>query len=345
MVWSHWWLLAAISSAGVLTSDANRLLYVTFHGGSSSDDINTVYAYNTSTGEFVGDVFNATEGYKPPLDHLRCLYVQPTSGNLYVCNSHDDNSAIYIFSPPQSSHSVGRQFLGAYITDDVYPLIEHPYAFIQKDSDSSTYFLVSQHKGTVFQFQGDNQGYPKPIPSSLRPPNYPADTFPPGIFVPNASAANPSSHGLEDPRDFAIDCSVEKMYVTDESCNCVKIFNLANGSYVRKLTYKHLKSPIQLVWDSSCTRLYIGSKDNNEIIMYDKTSDQMSRFVRKKDNAGLDSPSGLLLDEAEGWMYVGSREGKQILRYRLADGKADNKPFIDNLLDNPEFLAFYPQAL
>jgi hypothetical protein len=34
---------------------------------------------------------------------------------------------------------------------------------------------------------------------------------------------------------------------------------------------------------------------------------------------------------------VGSREGKQILRFKLKDGKADDKP-VATLPDNPEFL-------
>ncbi|MFM1868827.1 MAG: hypothetical protein RL591_2235, partial [Planctomycetota bacterium] len=53
-----------------------------------------------------------------------------------------------------------------------------------------------------------------------------------------------------------------------------------------------------------------------------------------------DATSSLAIHD--GYLYVGSRKAREILRFRLNDGVGDEKPFIANLSDNPEFFMANP---
>jgi hypothetical protein len=79
---------------------------------------------------------------------------------------------------------------------------------------------------------------------------------------------------------------------------------------------------------------YIGDNGTDSIFRV-RISDGTVDTLVKKGDAGLKAPSGLAIKG--NWLYVGSREGKQVLRFKLADGKADEKP-VATLPDNPEFL-------
>jgi hypothetical protein len=78
----------------------------------------------------------------------------------------------------------------------------------------------------------------------------------------------------------------------------------------------------------------VGDNGTDSIFKVELATGQVSTFV-PKGASGLKAPSALVIKGD--WLFVGSREGKQVLKFRLKDGKAEDKPFA-TLPDNPEFL-------
>jgi len=82
--------------------------------------------------------------------------------------------------------------------------------------------------------------------------------------------------------------------------------------------------------------LFIGSGGNDSILRHDIERKTTSVFVPPK-SGGLNGPAGMAFGD-DGLLYVASRNTKEILRYDGKSGQPLNKPFIENLADNPEFL-------
>jgi sugar lactone lactonase YvrE len=116
----------------------------------------------------------------------------------------------------------------------------------------------------------------------------------------------------------------------------VRKFDPTTGAYLGKIAAAGvIDKPIQIV--VSGDTLYIGNRGNESVARCDLRSGTVTPFILSK-SGGLSNPSGLALG-GDGFLYVAARTAKKILRFRLSDGAPDDRPFIDDLEDEPEFIA------
>jgi hypothetical protein len=103
-------------------------------------------------------------------------------------------------------------------------------------------------------------------------------------------------------------------------------------------TYEHdeLTTPIHLLFRPVDGVLLVGSRDRHAVFAIDTATGEVSPLVEPH-AGGLRSPAGLAFGPDDK-LYVCSRDGKQILRFDAASGAPDDRPFIDDLEDFPEFI-------
>jgi DNA-binding beta-propeller fold protein YncE len=127
-----------------------------------------------------------------------------------------------------------------------------------------------------------------------------------------------------------------QLYVCDRTGSRVSVYDTTTGRRTKIVAdaQNGLVHPIQVAFATDGMSMYIGDNGCDSIFKVTLATGAVETFV-KKGEGGLKAPSALVIKG--NWLYVGSRESKQILRYKLKDGKADDKPFA-SLPDNPEFL-------
>jgi hypothetical protein len=228
-----------------------------------------------------------------------------------------------------------HDFAGVFVKRhaDMNPGIDHPFnaAF---DSDGDLY-VSSQNTNLIARYHGPagkkgQPGMPMPLPEGLDLNVNP----PPGTFVPPAKLA---PNGLLDVR-AVIFAPNNDLYVADRAADCVRIYEARTGRYLRNLVSRNdqLDRPIHLLHSPDGHYLLIGSGGNDSILRHDARQKSTSVFVAPK-SGGLNGPAGMAFGD-DGFLYVASRNTKEILRYRWTDGRPCDKPFINDLADNPEFL-------
>lgn len=322
-------------------------MYISFHGGNVSDTpsaINEIYEYD-STGTFVGTPIDlASIPSDVVLREPRQFAFGPSDGNLYVVNAYREYNQVLRFNASGGGGAGGSSsmpFLDVFVHGSSHskkdPLLSHPFAIAFGPAPSYDLFVSNQDTNTVSRYFGA-LGSPLPAPSALQPPAYPNNTFPRGMFVPPATKVGIET-GLLEVRGIAFGPADSMLYVADEKESEIKVFNTSSGALHSSIRSSGalLLDPVHLLWSRDGNALYIGSKKNNEILLWDRIAQKLRVFVSQFDNGGLDGPGGMA-EGPDGFLYVASRLGKQILRYSLLTGKPDEKPFIQELLDNPEFI-------
>ena len=192
-------------------------------------------------------------------------------------------------------------------------------------------YVGNQDSNTVTRYVGVGQpdaGKPLSPPVAM---SHLAD-LPPGVIVPNAKS---SPEGIGEVRGIAFGPD-GLLYVCDRTGSRVSAYDTTSGRRVKVVAdASHgLKHPIQMAFTQDGTTMYVGDNGVDSIFKVELATGTVTTFV-PKGASGLKAPSALVIKGDS--LFVGSREGKQVLKFRLKDGKADDKPFA-TLPDNPEFL-------
>ncbi len=314
--------------------------YVTFHGGAGRHELNNIHVY-TEEGEPVG---TALDGHGLPkhvaLRELRGFGFGP-DGDLYVANAFQGESQILRFGGRTEAggrHPFRAVFAGGGDGGKGRPALAHPFD-VAFGPDGHLY-VPNQDTAVVARYYGPAAeagvaGAPMPHPAALG--GYPADTFPPGTFVPSARHL---PTGLEEVR-HAVFGPDGHLYVADRRANRVKQYDGATGELRRELGGGRLRTPIHLLFRPDGT-LLVGSRDDDSVLACDPVSGAAEVLVAPG-AGGLREPAGLAFG-GDGALYVASRGGRQILRYDAGDGRPDRRPFVDGLGDRPEFLRLVDES-
>jgi DNA-binding beta-propeller fold protein YncE len=283
----------------------------------------------TGEGELKGPV-NAplADGPAGPAPHdLRGLTPLPDGGFLAM-NAFSKDTRILHFGPKDASGLY--PFVGNFVAlGPKNPAMVHAYQ-MAISADGQVY-VSNQDTNTVTRYVGlgqPNAGEPLSPPPSL---THLADLAP-GVVVPNATS---SPEGVAEVRGIAFGPDGQ-LYVCDRTGSRVSVYDTTTGRRTKIVAdaQNGLVHPIQVAFATDGMSMYIGDNGCDSIFKVTLATGAVETFV-KKGEGGLKAPSALVIKG--NWLYVGSRESKQILRYKLKDGKADDKPFA-SLPDNPEFL-------
>lgn len=259
--------------------------------------------------------------------NLRGLTPLPDGGFL-VMNAFSKDTRILHFGPKDANGQY--PFVGNFVElGPKNPAMVHAYQMAV--SAEGQIYVSNQDTNTVTRYIGlgqPNAGEPLSPPPAL---THLADLAP-GVVVPNAKS---SPEGVAEVRGIAFGPDGQ-LYVCDRTGSRVSVYDTATGrrSKIVADASHGLVHPIQVTFSTDGLVMYVGDNGCDSIFKVTLATGAVETFV-KKGEGGLKAPSALVIKGD--WLYVGSREGKQILRYKLKDGKADDKPFA-TLPDNPEFL-------
>lgn len=283
----------------------------------------------TGEGELKGPVNaplpNGPAGLAP--HDLRGLTPLPGGGFL-VMNAYSKDTRILHFGAKDANGQY--PFVGNFVElGPKNPAMVHAYQMAI--SAEGQVYVSNQDTNTVTRYVGlgqPNAGEPLSPPPAL---THLADLAP-GVVVPNATS---SPEGVAEVRGIAFGPDGQ-LYVCDRTGSRVSVYDTTTGRRTKIVAdaQNGLVHPIQVAFATDGMSMYVGDNGCDSIFKVTLATGAVETFV-KKGEGGLKAPSALVIKGD--WLYVGSREGKQILRYRLKDGKADDKPFA-NLPDNPEFL-------
>jgi hypothetical protein len=306
--------------------------YMTLHGAGARDPVTgqeSVLGFGAD-GIAAGGVLAKVPDAEGELQDLRGM-LPLADDTLLVISAWKHNTQILRFGAPASD--ARRPFLGVFArSDDNNQLLVHPYAMAVAPDGS---ILVSnQDSNTVTRYGAPNSpNAGKPLTSSGA---IDADTKSAGLVVPSHEM---TKHGVKEVRGIAV-TSDGTLLVADRGKGEVTAWNLATGERLRVLASKNdgIETPIQLLIAPDESTLYISDNKRNEVFRLQLPDGKASVFIGE--DAGIDATSSLAIHD--GYLYVGSRKAREILRFRLSDGVADEKPFIANLPDNPEFFIANP---
>lgn len=310
----------------------NHEWYLTFHGGAGRSDLNSIHVYSAE-GKKLRKALDRSS--LPPDLELRELrdHVFGPDGDLYVANAYKENSQIVRFGGERNKDGK-HEFRDVFVRNDGVrnPGLSHPFNMVF-DTDGDL-LVTSQNTSLALKYHGPKSskgmpGTPMQIPPSLAALN--GRKFMPGTFC---ASAKEVAGGLLVVRKAAFADGF--LYVADRDADCVRKYDPVTGEFLSALVAPSLiDKPIHLLARDGA--LYVGCRGNESVVKCDLQSGQVSPFVHPK-AGGLDNPSGLAFGD-DGYIYVGSRGTHQILRYRASDGWPDKRPFIDDLEDEPEFIA------
>ena len=243
-------------------------------------------------------------------------------------NAYSKDTRILHFGPKDAKGQY--PFVGNFVQlGPKNPAMVHAYQMAI--SAEGQVYVSNQDTNTVTRYVGlgqPNAGEPLSPPPAL---THLADLAP-GVVVPNATS---SPEGVAEVRGIAFGPDGQ-LYVCDRTGSRVSVYDTTTGRRTKIVAdaQNGLVHPIQVAFATDGMSMYIGDNGCDSIFKVTLATGAVETFV-KKGEGGLKAPSALVIKGDS--LYVGSREGKQILRYKLKDGKADDKPFA-NLPDNPEFL-------
>jgi DNA-binding beta-propeller fold protein YncE len=307
--------------------------YVSFHGGEEKASFNNIHVYSTDGQESRKALNKESLPEGITLRELRGFVFGPDQ-NLYVVNAYFEYSEVLKFKGALNKDGQ-HDFMGVFVKRhaEMNPGIDHPFN-VAFNSEGDLY-VSSQNTSLVARYHGPNSktgqpGMPMPFPEGLAF----NEDLPPGTFVPSAKLG---SKGLLEVRGV-IFASNGDLLVADRAADCVRIYQGRTGRYLQDIVSEsnQLDRPIHLLLSPDGRYLLIGSGGNDSILRHDVRRNSTSVFVKSK-SGGLNGPAGMAVGD-DGFLYVASRNSKEILRYGWIDGRPRGKPFINDLLDNPEFL-------
>jgi len=307
--------------------------YISFHGGEEKSALNNIHVYSAAGKELRKALNKKSISGRVELRELRGFAFGPDK-NLYVVNAYFKYSEILKFTGGLNRDGQ-HDFLAVFAKRhaDTNPGLDHPFNVVF-DSNGDLY-VSSQNTNLVTRYHGPTSktgqpGIPMPLPEGVS-----SDVgMPHGTFVPSAKLA---TNGLLDVREVIFGPNKD-LFVADREGDCIRIYEARTGRYLRSLALRgdQLDKPIHLLFSPGGRQLFIGSGGNDSILRHDIPGGSTSVFVESK-SGGLNGPAGMAFGD-DGFLYVASRNSKEILRFRAADGRPDDRPFIKNLSDNPEFL-------
>ena len=308
-----------------------REWYLTFHGGEGRSDLNSIHVYSSEGQKLRKALDRASLPADVELRELRGHTFGP-DGDLYVANAFKDFSEILRFHGKRDSRGK-HAFRDVFVQSDAAknPGLSHPFSLVF-DKHGNLY-VASQNTSLIVRYHGPNSiagepGAPMPLPAALA--KVTSRKFSPGTFCASATEV---SHGLKVVRESVFARGF--FYVADRDADCVRKYDPGTGAYLDAIKARDLiDKPIHLA--VSGNTLYIGNRGNESVVKCDLRHEKVKPFIEPK-SGGLDNPSGLAFGD-DGFFYVASRGSRQILRYRLSDGLPDERPFIDGLEDEPEFI-------
>lgn len=293
--------------------------YLDLHGGKDRPAANNV-AGLSSDGQ--GTVIIPDEDTFP--DDFKIMkpraMILLDDGRLVLTSSQQDHSGLFLFGPPNWQGR--RAFLDSLaVESEENPLLSHPYG-MTLGPDGSIY-VSCQDSSSVLRY-GD------PLSSHCGEPMTAWPKVGPACWIPPHGHHN---HGLHAPRGIAFGWN-DHLYVSDRDKG-VSAWD-DKGRFIRKIADKSsgIEKPIQIVFDSR-QRLFIGDRGAHTVWIMDGPDSKPRRFI-PEDAHQPKLPSALAVDET--WLYVGDRDRHEIRRYRLSDGEPEDKVWLKDLPDSPEFL-------
>jgi streptogramin lyase len=303
--------------------------YLSFHGGEERKELNNIHVYSQSGRELRKALDTDHLPASVELRELRAHVFGP-DGDLYIANAFRECSQILRFSRERDKHNQHR-FHNIFIEFDqlTNPGLSHPFG-VTFDHIGNL-FVTSQNTNLVLRYHGPRTKLAgKPLPLAPALAEMDIAEFAPGTFcAPAAKVAN----GLKAVRGILI--ADELLYVANRDADCINKFDPVTGADRGRVVAPGLiDKPIHLA--AYGNNLYIGNRGNESIARYNLRTEIVRQFIAPR-AGGLKNPSGLAVGN-DGYIYVASRTSRQILRYRIEDGAADNRPFIDELQDEPQFI-------
>ncbi|MEO6741900.1 MAG: hypothetical protein ABIP20_16775 [Chthoniobacteraceae bacterium] len=310
----------------------NHEWYLTFHGGEGRSDLNSIHVYSADGKKLRKALDRASLPADVELRELRDHVFGP-DGELYVANAYKNSSQIIRFrgKPNKDGKHVFRDL---FVRSDAVrnPGFSHPFN-IAFDANGDLY-VTSQNTSLALRYHGPNSdngmaGSPMPLAPSLAVAK--DRKFMPGTFC---ASAKEVANGLVVVRKAIFAGGF--LCVADRDADCVRKYDPGTGAYLGAIAAPSMiDKPIHILEKNGV--LYVGNRGNESVAKCDLLTGQVSPFIHPK-TGGLNNPAGLAFGE-DGYLYVASRGSRQILRYRLSDGWPDRRPFIDDLEDDPEFIA------
>jgi hypothetical protein len=307
--------------------------YVSFHGGDEKESFNNIHVYSSEGHELRKALNSHDLPGDVKLRELRGFAFGP-DGNLYVVNAYYEYSEILKFRGTLNKDKQ-HDFVEVFVKQDPIfnPGISHPFNAVF-DRIGNLY-VSSQDTNVVTRYYGPRSeegkpGSPMPVTAELRG----SSAIPPGTFVPSAKQ---SPNGLMGVRDAIFD-SDGVLYIADRDADCIRKYDGRSGKYLGTVVSRndHVDKPIHLLFTRDVRYLLIGSGGTDSILEHSLIDGSTTTFITRN-SGGLSAPAGMAFGD-DGFFYVASRESRQILRFTANDGAPDNKPFVDNLTDHPEFL-------
>ena len=310
----------------------NHEWYMTFHGGDGRSDLNSIHVYSSNGKKLRKALDRASLPADLELRELRDHVFGP-DGDLYVANAFKENSQIVRFRGGRNNEGK-HSFRDIFIRNDVVanPGLSHPFN-IAFDPRGDV-LVTCQNSSLALRYHGPKAdggvaGSPMPIAPVLA--GVKDRKFMPGTFC---ASAKEVADGLVVVRKAIFAGGL--LLVADRDADCVRKYDPVSGAFLGQISAPGMiDKPIHLLAGDGV--LYVGNRGNESVVKCDLRNGQVSPFIHPK-AGGLSNPSGLAFGN-DGYFYVGSRGTHQILRYRLTDGWPDKRPFIDDLEDEPEFIA------
>lgn len=120
---------------------------------------------------------------------------------------------------------------------------------------------------------------------------------------------SPQGKDSNDCNPFGIAMAGDKLYITDQKCNSVYIYN--KGSYVNSFGKKYLDVPIGIAVDKS-GQIFVSNQGTNEVVVFGQNLSflkKMDAVSGKKSNSGSNAISLLALNQAEDQLVVADNAG------------------------------------
>jgi len=279
-------------------------LYVTFHGGSQANRVNTVYKY-TMDGCIFGNILVGDETRK----NFRGLALSENQGHLFLANAFDQDNRITEWG---NCDGTGRR---RYMHNFTGELLAHPYGLVVWNE---VLYISNQVSNAIIRFYTSNSE-PVPLPPALANSSYPPGTF--------AVLKKGSLRGI------AVDKKAGKLYIANND-NSVSVY-LADGSIFKVLK---VDTPIGLFMDHPSGTLYVGSNAKAGSFVYAYSAENW-KLLQVYQDINLQHPAGIAVYNDT--LYVVSQTNRILVSFDVPTGRF-REVVIPNFPDDPEQLLISP---
>lgn len=332
------------------------MLFVTFHGGSSNNSINKIYAYTTGSGPQKTPLSTSVLKmlHHDPLSELRGMVL--ANDFLYVANGSKKTSNILCFQGSGTSYDLA----GTFVCENVNS-VNHPFSLIFDGAGHC--FVSNQDTNVVAVFNVDSSGKtstPGPVASYLTGLGL-TGTFLDATFVASKCGTLPhvpptptlknGQGGLDvkttgEGKDEKVQNSVRDvgfangiLFVVDEPGGCVRMYDPSTGQYHGKSSGA-LKSPTHLLIQGTTIYVTAGSEIWSGALPTDPSNPTLA--FTSIFSTTLGDVAGLAFDQASppnSYVAIRTSNPPQIL---ICDSQLQNPVQFTTCTDSPEFLLYIP---